>query len=135
LTNAALSPDSSQKNRQSSFYTVKSPFRLPQCMRWIKVSLMQTLLKSKIAPAAPSLVEVKEFADKTEKLFAEHGVSPESKLVGIIPGARWHSKCWPPAFFADIINAAHRLNPEFKFLILGSKSDRQAADEIINRQS
>ncbi|MHB9139152.1 MAG: lipopolysaccharide heptosyltransferase II, partial [Victivallaceae bacterium] len=95
------------------------------------VSLMQMLLKSQIAPAAPSLTPVKEFAEKTGKLFAECSISHSSRIVGIIPGARWHSKCWPPAFFVDIINAAHRLNPEFTFLILGSRSDRHAAEEIM----
>jgi lipopolysaccharide heptosyltransferase I len=99
------------------------------------VRLMQLLLNSKIAPAAPSLAPVKEFSEQTEKLFAEYGISSTDRLVGIIPGARWPSKCWPPAFFADVINAAARSNPELKFLILGSKSDRNAAAEIIKSVS
>jgi lipopolysaccharide heptosyltransferase I len=95
------------------------------------ISMMRQLLNSTSAVAAPFLTPVKEFSEKAEKLLRESGITSSDRIVGIIPGARWQSKCWPPVFFAKIIAALNRLRPELRFLILGSESDGCASSEII----
>ena len=95
------------------------------------LSMMRQLLNSENTIANPFLQPVKAFSEKAEKLLRESGVAPSDRVVGIIPGARWQSKCWPPAFFAEIIAAVSRLHPELKFLILGSEADSQPSNEII----
>ncbi len=53
------------------------------------------------------------------------------KLIGIIPGARWESKKWPVEFFIDIIDELSENNPDYKFVILGAKSDLNIAEKIL----
>jgi lipopolysaccharide heptosyltransferase I len=95
------------------------------------ISMMQQLLNTANTIPAPVLTTVKEFSEKAEKLLSDSGIVSSDRIIGIIPGARWQSKCWPPAFFAEIISAVNRLHPEFKFLIIGSGSDSKASSEII----
>ena len=95
------------------------------------INMMQQLLNSTHTVASTFPAPVKEFYEKAEKLLRESGITPSDRVVGIIPGARWKSKCWPPAFFAEILSAVNRLHPELKFIILGSESDSTASTEIM----
>ncbi len=52
-------------------------------------------------------------------------------LTAIIPGARWDTKRWPPAFFAKLACAMAAARPELSFAILGAPSDMPLAREII----
>lgn len=95
------------------------------------ISMMQQLLNSTNTVTSTFPAPVMEFAEKTVKLLLESGITASDRVVGIIPGARWKSKCWPPAFFAEIIAAVNRFHPELKFIILGSESDSMASNEIM----
>ena len=50
--------------------------------------------------------------------------------LAMLPGARWHSKCFPPTLFARIAAAVGEAHPEMEFLILGSAGDRPVAETI-----
>ncbi len=52
-------------------------------------------------------------------------------LIGIIPGARWKTKTWPPEFFTKVINALYEYNNSYKFILIGSKADEKIAKSII----
>ena len=52
--------------------------------------------------------------------------------MGMIPGARWKSKCWPPEFFAEIATKFLAKNPNYKILIIGSQDDHISAQKIIS---
>ena len=95
------------------------------------ISMMQQLLNSTNTPPGFFLNPVREFSEKAEELLRDSGINSTDRVVGIIPGARWQSKCWPPAFFAEIIASVNRITPGLKFLILGSRADSDASTAII----
>ena len=53
------------------------------------------------------------------------------RLVGVIPGARWVSKRFPPELFAAVMKAVRRDFPEVVFLVIGSASERADAERIL----
>ncbi len=53
------------------------------------------------------------------------------RLVGVIPGARWESKRFPPELFAAVMRAVRQQYPEVAFLLIGSASDREDAERIL----
>lgn len=99
------------------------------------IRLMQQLLHSSQTIKTPFLAPVKDFSEKSNNLLLESGIVSSDRVIGIIPGARWQSKCWPPAFFANLISEVDRLHPGLKFIILGSEADSPASSEIINSAS
>lgn len=52
-------------------------------------------------------------------------------LIGIIPGARWDTKRWPPEFFAKLACKMAESKPELTFAILGAPSDMPLARAIV----
>jgi len=44
-------------------------------------------------------------------------------IVALVPGARWETKCWPPAHFARLIDAIATACPEASFVLLGSRNE------------
>ncbi len=79
-----------------------------------------------------SLTKVEKFKKRIQTIFAGHNISPNDKLMGMIPGARWDSKRWPPDFFADIADGFIAKNPEYKVLIIGAPEDRVLGGQIIS---
>lgn len=55
------------------------------------------------------------------------GVRPEQVLVGLAPGARWPSKCWPASRFAALVERL-AVAPERRFLLLGGAAERAVGD-------
>ncbi len=53
------------------------------------------------------------------------------KLIGVIPGARWETKCFPEELFADVINRVHRDLPDTAFAVIGTPSEQGAAARIL----
>ncbi len=53
------------------------------------------------------------------------------RLIGIIPGARWESKRFPPELFAAVMKAVRRDFPDVAFLLIGSPADRDDAERIL----
>lgn len=68
------------------------------------------------------------------KLEALVGPLP-SRLIALIPGARWQSKQFPPALFAGIARRLHKLLPDYVFAIIGAAGDREIEQEIVTELS
>lgn len=77
-----------------------------------------------------ALPEVERFADPLQKKFAHLHISPEDRIVGIVPGARWHTKRFPHKLFAQIITQIHQQDPAIKFLLLGSNDDVETGRSV-----
>lgn len=54
-----------------------------------------------------------------------------TRTVGIIPGARWESKKWPPEFFACLMKAASKYHTKLRFVIIGGPEEAKDAETII----
>ncbi len=54
-------------------------------------------------------------------------------LAGVMPGARWETKCFPPEFFAEVINLVHEALPQVKFAVIGSGAEEKIADLIVKK--
>jgi len=61
--------------------------------------------------------------DRLRLLLEAKDVMPGRKIVGVTPGGRWESKCWPPEFFASAIDIAASEIKDTLFLIMGAPDE------------
>jgi len=54
-------------------------------------------------------------------------------VVAVAYSSRWPSKNWPPGFFAEVLRELLALRPQCKCWLLGSKSEREAGEELRER--
>lgn len=52
------------------------------------------------------------------------------RWIVLQPGARWSTKRWPPEHFATVVREFSGKRPEFRFVILGGKSDVELGSTI-----
>lgn len=95
------------------------------------VSLVNKILSTNYAIPTDSVQQIESYSSSLAKKLAEENIAPEDYCIGIVAGARWESKKWPPEFFAEAINKASSRNSKVKFIIIGAPSDKGAAEEII----
>ena len=69
-------------------------------------------------------------AARAEVRLRQAGIGGGERFLGVIPGARWESKQWPPEFFASVISRLAAGDPQLKFVLLGSPSDVAGADAV-----
>jgi len=78
----------------------------------------------------PRVVVTRATQAKADRLLDQHGVRPESRLVGFAPGAAYgHAKRWPPRRVADVIVRVTR-EAGALCVLLGAAGDRDAGREI-----
>lgn len=99
------------------------------------VSLVETITGLKASEEIPELAQADKFKEQIEIILKKHSIAPDDKLMGIIPGARWESKCWPPDFFAEVAKKFLDNHPDYKVLIIGAPNDRDSAKKIISQAS
>ncbi|HCE46395.1 MAG TPA: lipopolysaccharide heptosyltransferase II [Lentisphaeria bacterium] len=56
-------------------------------------------------------------------LLEKKGVPADGSIIAVAPGARWKSKQWPPAFFAEVMDKVHESASDSIFLLLGSRDE------------
>jgi lipopolysaccharide heptosyltransferase I len=99
------------------------------------IALAEAVTGLKFSNKIPLLPKVKEFQNRINELLKTENISSGDKIIGMIPGARWESKCWPPEFFAKVAEEFLKSNPEYKILIIGSPADQEAGKEIVSNAS
>ncbi|MDD5697633.1 MAG: lipopolysaccharide heptosyltransferase II [Victivallaceae bacterium] len=117
-------------------YTQK--VRIPQeCVHAVdrNLALAEAVTGRKAALPLPPLPPVERFDRRLQTVFREHDIDSRDKLIGMIPGARWDSKRWPPAFFAAVATALLAENPDWKILLIGAPEDRALAQQIVSLAS
>jgi len=95
------------------------------------VSLVNKILSTDYKIPTDSVQQIKSYSDSLAEKLSEENIVPEDYCIGIVAGARWESKKWPPSFFAETINKANAKNPNVKFVIIGAPADKAAAEDII----
>lgn len=69
--------------------------------------------------------------DFVKSKLKRRNISYKEGIVAIFPGARWESKRFPTAMFANLINQLHEKYPQYKFLLLGSSDEAESAEAIV----
>jgi lipopolysaccharide heptosyltransferase II len=72
-----------------------------------------------------------EAAARVQHLLFLHGVIPGAALVALNPAARWRTKQWPVASFAELADGLQKEG--LRVLIVGDVSDRQLAEDLTRR--
>jgi ADP-heptose:LPS heptosyltransferase len=73
-----------------------------------------------------------EAESSASALFDEHALRDGAATVAVAPAARWASKQWPTAFFADSIGAVCEV-ADVRFWLLGTEDERRIGDEIVEK--
>ena len=94
--------------------------------------LVSKVLKKQYFIPAYSIGAVKRYKNSVLKILKKHDIK-SSGYIAFAPGARWKTKCWPSLFFADVADAINSVYPELNIVLVGTASDRQAANEIISK--
>jgi len=68
---------------------------------------------------------------KLKEILQKEGLQDGKTFLGIVPGARWKSKQWPPEFFASVISGISAEMPSVEFVLIGSSDDWEAAASIL----
>lgn len=68
-------------------------------------------------------------AAQVESLAARVGLSLDKPYVLLAPGTNWLSKCWPPAYFAQLADKLYDMG--VPAVLCGSRQDRQRAEDIM----
>ena len=55
------------------------------------------------------------------------------RFIVLVPGARWETKVFPPAFFAAAVNEARKTLPDLGAVVAGAASDRPLAAAIAEK--
>jgi lipopolysaccharide heptosyltransferase I len=99
------------------------------------LALVEILTGQTCLSQMPDMAEVPEISEAAKQKLQSAGISESDELIGAIPGARWESKCWPPEFFAKVINKILEKSSECKFILIGSPDDAKIADKIMELTS
>ncbi len=72
-------------------------------------------------------------AREVRELLAKAGIQNGATILGIVPGARWKSKQWPPEFFASVISGIAKEMPQIEFVLIGSPDESPTAAAICDQ--
>ena len=54
-----------------------------------------------------------------------------ARWIAIQPGARWPTKCWPTANFAELVRLLSQKYPDVRFAVMGSAEDKSRGETIL----
>lgn len=78
-----------------------------------------------------TLAEVPRFSRSVDARLKGLNMAEDAILVGVTPGARWESKCFPPELFVEVMQQVSEQLPRVHFLVLGSPGDRECAEKLV----
>jgi len=78
----------------------------------------------------PTLKIQHDFVKGAKALMKRSGLLAGGPVIAVGPAARWPSKCWPPHFFAKIIDTVCESVPDALFWMLGTSEERSVGEEV-----
>jgi len=93
--------------------------------------LISEVLKCEYTVPDYKIPQVENFYNEATAILKNNGIC-STKYITFAPGARWESKCWPPAFFAKVADCLYNKIPEIKIAIIGAGCDDLIAEKIID---
>ncbi len=94
------------------------------------VALVNALLGTDSPVPVLRLPVSERHAAMVGKLLDASGIAPGTPLVGVMPGARWISKAFPPRLFREVLQKAALQRPDLRFVLIGAPSDAAAGREV-----
>lgn len=76
------------------------------------------------------LPEISRYAAPVAAALAAAGATPETPLLGVIAGARWDSKRFPAAWFAETLRRVVAVAPEVRPVLIGAPSERREVGNL-----
>ena len=64
-------------------------------------------------------------------ILSRNEIEEGTKYIAFSPIARWATKTWPPEFFSKIADIVTREIPDIKIILLGTKGERAAVEEVV----
>lgn len=109
--------------------------------RWCKVNLrlhavrrnqllVERFFHTGTMRTACKMPQNQQYSESLQKKLDRLGVKEKSFTVGISPGARWESKCFPAELFAKTILLTAEMFPDANFVIMGAPADQKTAEKI-----
>lgn len=85
-------------------------------------------------PELPLLAPRPEHVAAAARLWDEAGwpaaAAGPGPVLAVAPGARWPAKCWPPDFFAAVLDAVAKARPDARVWLLGTRDEQAAAAAV-----
>ena len=78
----------------------------------------------------PDLVSPREAVEAARELWGRQPFAANGPVLAVAPAARWPSKTWPPAFFAEVISRVAREIEGVRCWLLGTHDERVVADAV-----
>ena len=81
----------------------------------------------------PLLAPRPEHVAAAARLWNEAGwpaAAGPGPVLAVAPGARWPAKCWPPDFFAAVLDAVATARPDVRVWLLGTRDEQAAAAAV-----
>ena len=72
---------------------------------------------------------VEKYAAKAGSMLREAGLEGK-RYIAVAPGARWHTKQWPPDFFAACLRLLAEKLPDRSFLVLGGPAEKSLGESL-----
>jgi heptosyltransferase I len=88
-----------------------------------------------IDPLVPhfKIPKIEIYKNVIQRIHSESNLDfSKDKYLIVAPGARWNSKRWPTAFFAETLDSIAK-SSDIKTVIIGTKDETHLAEEIISK--
>ena len=92
--------------------------------------MISGFLGGKTVPPRYTLPVVDKYVKRVDQLFQKENIPEAGKLIAIAPGARWVTKQWDSAAFAECARILSVQLPEAHFLLLGSPGEKELCAAI-----
>ena len=92
--------------------------------RWLKIDTPAQL--------KPRLFYSDATLDQGGRLIESHGITPDDRVIGMNPGARYgSSKCWPPEYFAELAEMIAK-KWDCKIMLFIGPGEQDLGRQIVN---
>ena len=97
------------------------------------VDLVNNILNTSYSIPTGVVEKNRKYSESLNKKLLNEKISDQDFCIGVVVGARWESKKWPTSFFSKVIDTAHEIKKDAKFIIIGSPDDKDTATEVLSQ--
>lgn len=94
------------------------------------IALVRSAFDTDLPAAFPSLRQKPEDSIQADRLLASPGLAGAAPLIAVAPAARWPSKIWPAASFAETIDRLCTRFPHAGVWLMGTEAERPITEAV-----